>query len=708
MLKIDDEISMRIDSQTNNELPNDNQNQESIISEDNESITSVSILQTQSQSLFAGLSTPSRACRDLVNSQIENDNQNHESTLSEENESIRSVSPVQIQSQSLFSGQSTPIAKPFRDISEDRFNGILYHVIPSDGQITIIFSSKDLYFKFISSIDKELHAQPISEVKSNYTTHIRGKWCTLTSDNNAASISATGPGHKLWREMIFSRLAIHLYQQYTRETDDVINQTLSQTSTPALEKDIPVAPLPPTVSPVKPTESTDIVQQMPLISSISRQVEELTKISRFLQEQLTSINSKIDMLLNSTPEPKSDKTNIQAVSVTSINDDSTYVTLDETKEDSKLAPGEATYSQVLSKSVDKPEQGVQQVTEKSVNRNGNHNSKNDKVKQGHSSNQSSDKNKSQQFMHSDTQNNRQSRVISRTLIIGDSIINGINRKGLTNNVECQSIPGANIDSIIDKLQIYDLKKFSNIIVYVGGNNASNETDPEYFEEKYEQLITSIKNTSSNSKLFLCTSCPRGDTDVTEVNEVIMRLCHTNELICIDTNAGFYDKHNRLRHHFFKPRDNIHLSRSGIKRLLGTINQHLCVVDNFEKCVYNINLLPTSSTQSRVDQTSQRVREFRSREINHTQTRQRPVSINHNTNNFGQHDSPAFIEARYGRHNNDNHQLQHQIEKSQSERCMKCGLSNHTTFECKHQKQVRCFKCHCYGHKDSSGLCWDIK
>ena len=189
MLKIDDEISVRVNSQTNNSLQNDNQKQESSsLSEENENTTSVSILQTQSQSLFAGLSKP----RDMVNSQIENDSQSHEYTFSEENESTRSVTPIQTQSQSLFSGLAKPLSRPFRDISEDRFNGILYHITPSEGQIAIIFSSKYLYVKFINSIDKELHAQPISEVKANYTTHIRGKWCTLTSDYNAASIQLLG------------------------------------------------------------------------------------------------------------------------------------------------------------------------------------------------------------------------------------------------------------------------------------------------------------------------------------------------------------------------------------------------------------------------------------------------------------------------------------------------------------------------------------
>ena len=99
-----------------------------------------------------------------------------------------------------------------------------------------------------------------------------------------------------------------------------------------------------------------------------------------------------------------------------------------------------------------------------------------------------------------------------------------------------------------------------------------------------------------------------------------------------------------------------------------------------------------------------MREFRQREISNAQTEHRPISNNHNSQNLGQHERPAFTEVPYGRHS----QPRQQTERTQFECCMKCRLSNHTTFECKHQKQVRCFKCHCYGHKDSSGLCWDIK
>lgn len=45
-------------------------------------------------------------------------------------------------SQSLFSQQNTPVSRSTGDKEEnckDRFNGILYHVIPTDGEITILF-----------------------------------------------------------------------------------------------------------------------------------------------------------------------------------------------------------------------------------------------------------------------------------------------------------------------------------------------------------------------------------------------------------------------------------------------------------------------------------------------------------------------------------------------------------------------------------------
>ena len=110
----------------------------------------------------------------------------------------------------------------------------------------------------------------------------------------------------------------------------------------------------------------------------------------------------------------------------------------------------------------------------------------------------------------------------QTLIIGDYILSGINQRGLRNKVECQPISGASVDLLLEKVQIYDLKKFQNIIIYVSGNDASQNIDIEYIEEKYEQLVCLIKNKNSTINIYLCSICPRGDTCVDDINDMIKR------------------------------------------------------------------------------------------------------------------------------------------------------------------------------------------
>lgn len=347
---------------------------------------------------------------------------------------------------------------------------------------------------------------------------------------------------------------------------------------------------------------------------------------------------------------------------------------------------------------------------------------------------------------------------SRTLIIGDSILSGINRKGLLNGVECQPMPGATIAEISVKIQLYDMTKFSNVVVYVGGNDASRNSDDTHFEEQYQQLILHVKDKNRSCNIFLCTACPRGDTDVTRNNEVIERLCYANKSMCVNVNEAFYDKQNNLRDHFYRPRDNIHLSRSGIKRLLGTIDNHIPIVGNYANCVYPIRQQsyqhdPSSGIQnSPSQQTTGRPNSSANRHNTHNQNNQRWTQENQHSREFyhtpreqhylprpsSQNEQSVPADTRYhSRHtaekrpyeqgDTDYHQRpsaephydpepHRQWEQDEhhhypletakyQERCLKCGLKNHVTEDCRHQTQVKCYRCKMYGHKDSSGLCW---
>ena len=515
--------------------------------------------------------------------------------------------PSEAGSPSLLTGLSTPVSwssttcMDNEDTVNDRFNGILYHVTSIDRQINVRFSSKELYLKFIQSLNKELHPKQLNDNKSTYQTHIRGKWCTLTTDSKVASIYITGPAQKQWRETVFLRLSVYLYQQYVEETDGIVNDTYnSQTSTPTRPGQNYSSPL---LSPVGTPDDLNNQQfDMDSASEISQQLKELQHISKHLQEQLNSVNTKLDILVQRSLETSNSTTNI------TFEDEPNYVTINATNDDEpQVLPGAYTYSDVVSKDPTPIHRDSNNNANQTINSSGNHAPVTNTVTQQSKPPQKTHQNinhrnsttpKPKVDQARDSTSDLQRRG-SKILIIGDSILSDVNRKGLSRNVECQPYPGANIDTIYDKVQMFDLTKFSDIVIYVGGNDSSNSSDNEYFEEKYEQLLQHIKRITPTSKIHLCTSCPRGDTDVDETNDVIKRLCEEHEVKCIDTNSGFYDKHSQLRTHFYKPRDNIHLSRSGIKRVLGLINETLCVVENFEKSVYPVHFQQkeSNSTQS---------------------------------------------------------------------------------------------------------------
>ena len=120
-------------------------------------------------------------------------------------------------------------------------------------------------------------------------------------------------------------------------------------------------------------------------------------------------------------------------------------------------------------------------------------------------------------------------------------------------------------TLVDKIQIYDLKCFDNIVIYVAGNDCADmnsDWDFEIIEEKYDQLLNQIRDKNADINLYLCSLCPRVDTLVKDVNDMIKRQCEDHQGTLIDVHKAFYNKRNQLKVHFYQPRDNIHLAASG--------------------------------------------------------------------------------------------------------------------------------------------------
>ncbi|MEW8548437.1 MAG: SGNH/GDSL hydrolase family protein [Candidatus Thiodiazotropha sp.] len=176
----------------------------------------------------------------------------------------------------------------------------------------------------------------------------------------------------------------------------------------------------------------------------------------------------------------------------------------------------------------------------------------------------------------------------RTLIIGDSILKGVNFRGLKKGVTICTRRGATINDLWDELAVYDMKSFAQIIICVGGNDCSSGVNIQTFEEKYDQLISFIKSENGDCAIYLSKVLPRGDINVEDFNFSIQRVADywaMHRVKCIeDTYSLFFGKNGLpCGRYFYK--DGIHLSYSGTKRLIDALNRYVDIVSDFQLCVF---------------------------------------------------------------------------------------------------------------------------
>ena len=176
----------------------------------------------------------------------------------------------------------------------------------------------------------------------------------------------------------------------------------------------------------------------------------------------------------------------------------------------------------------------------------------------------------------------------RTLIIGDSILKCINTRGLKNGMKICARGSGKIGDIWEEISVYDLTSFANVIICVGGNDSSSKVSIKAFEESYDQLIGFIKSANKDCAVYLSKIIPREDTDVTEFNNSIQRLSDhwkVHQVTCIENTSKMFLGRNGMPSFRYYSHDGIHLSRSGIKRLVDALNRSIHIVTDINLCVF---------------------------------------------------------------------------------------------------------------------------
>ena len=66
----------------------------------------------------------------------------------------------------------------------------------------------------------------------------------------------------------------------------------------------------------------------------------------------------------------------------------------------------------------------------------------------------------------------------KTVIIGDSKLNGVQKGGLNPHVDVYTLPGARVRDVFLKVKSNDMSNWERCFLYVGGNDAADQVRPE--------------------------------------------------------------------------------------------------------------------------------------------------------------------------------------------------------------------------------------
>ena len=572
----------------------------------------------------------------------------------EPNESDTSITFTE-DSQTEFSGFSENYSSEITD----PFDSIFYHMMPSKDSTGIFFYTKPLFNSIIAALDKEFKIPENSFKQFSLKTHVDGKRCSIKVDKVDMTITLSGPGHVCWREKNFKKLTINMFNNFVDET-----KTVLYTSCNATSAGVPVhdSKNDSTIS----LDQTSIAHPKPLVeldreSPLMRNISALMDMIHSLQGQVATLTAQMNKLVLEAANSV-----YRTVDETVISQQEEDVTFNNSRISENLSipvtaakrttqdhPSHAEKASVLDSNL---VASKTRLTSTPIP--GTSHSK-DKIPPTPKSRRQPQPSAClvpstgpvpSRPVPKPRQSVQRGDVSKQILLIGDSIISGINPKGLKENVHRDGIPGASVDCILKEVKVFDLSQFSHIIIYVGGNNASKGTDTEYFEEKYDQLLDYIQNKNNKCKVLVVSSCPRGDSDTTEVNSIIHRLAEEYQMTFVDAYYAFHNKHGEVIERYYS-KDSIHLSTSGIKRLLGTINNFVEIVQNFDQCGF---LRRQRGGRPAIAQ-------------------QRRAGLN-----VGSQRSHAYNRGKLC--------------------CNKCGETNHTTIQCRHSDPIQCHHCGYSGHK----------
>ena len=430
------------------------------------------------------------------------------------------------------------------DTNEDLLERIFYRTSQDESKTTLNFVSSVFFDMFLSKIKSDFSKNIDSDKTTTFTkcvTHVQGLKCDVTLDSHFSTVTVTGIGHKLWRTYYFHKASRSLFKQYVKDVDSQDSQN-SSVQTPEMKTPTPtlsnteskddfgsIAGIQPLLMSTPNSQSTDQVSFRQMMSQLQRSdpndTDEISNgrklsfmISRVcnLEAIVDDLKKSIILLVEKMTKPGSFS---EAVSAGSGSRNGSYTSASQTHPSSQQSVIDlqetSTQRQENPRShlINETPQQIPVIINNGMNR---MKSTAETLTRNHTQAK-----EARIQPAASTQVHKEEKI----LLLGDSIISGVNTKGLTKGVHKHSKGGATLQHMIDELAVYDLKAFSTVIIYIAGNDAANGKSVDWIEEKYDELLSRIKSRNNDCRIIICSLAPRGDTDVTLVNQRIVNLAN---------------------------------------------------------------------------------------------------------------------------------------------------------------------------------------
>lgn len=109
------------------------------------------------------------------------------------------------------------------EAAKDQFENVLYSTTQDDKKTHLTFVSNVFFQDFLGKMKSDFASSMVSENESSISkvvTHVYGLRCEIEMNSQTRDVIASGEGHKMWRDCKFAKMTQSLFKKFVENADE--------------------------------------------------------------------------------------------------------------------------------------------------------------------------------------------------------------------------------------------------------------------------------------------------------------------------------------------------------------------------------------------------------------------------------------------------------------------------------------------------------